>query len=255
MKITKTVKYNFQLSEGTLEKDIDSFISKARNGDYSWNYKYNMEGLKIIKQYFKILQEKFDNSEFEECKNCYHKLILFLFAASSGRDDADFGYEDLLARTKLDWEKIIKNYILCLINTSDVGELSDKISQYVISLKEYGFDSDTKTLIEELDDQTLKSLEQKMLIKTEGVTKKDEDMHDIIYFLLGIAKEQKDKEKYLGLCEKFRGVLSDNEVDSLKREYDEENASNEFLSKGSYIENINPNDSNFKEKMKYFDEN
>ena len=51
MKLTKTVKYNYTLTEETLEKDIESFIKEARKGRYSWDYKYNSEGLKIIKQY------------------------------------------------------------------------------------------------------------------------------------------------------------------------------------------------------------
>src|SRR3989344_4728727 len=179
MKITKNVKYNFKLTEETLEKDIGSFIAEARKGSYSWDYKYNMEGLRIIKQYFKILQEKFDNQEFEECKDGYHELILFLFAASTGRDKANFGYEDLLSRTKLDWERIIQNYFLSMIKTCEIEELSDKVSEYAIALKEYGFDSDVTTLIKKLDKQILHNLEQRMLIKTKGMTKKDRDKHDI----------------------------------------------------------------------------
>ena len=65
MKVTKTIKYNYKLIEENLEKDIDSFINQARKGDFSWDSKYSGIGLKIIKQYFRILQEKFENNEFE----------------------------------------------------------------------------------------------------------------------------------------------------------------------------------------------
>ena len=63
MKLTKTVKYNYKLTEETLEKDIDEFISHARKGEFSWDYKYEGIGLKIIKQYFNILKEKYKNQE------------------------------------------------------------------------------------------------------------------------------------------------------------------------------------------------
>ena len=117
MRFTKTVKYNYTLTEETLEKDIEGFIGKARRGNYSWDYKYDGEGLKIIKQYFRILNDKFKNEEYQECKVCYEKLILFLFDASSGKDKADFGYEDLLARITNDFDKYIKNYFICLFYT------------------------------------------------------------------------------------------------------------------------------------------
>ncbi|MFW6233337.1 MAG: hypothetical protein ACOC3Z_01600 [Nanoarchaeota archaeon] len=83
MKITKTVKYNYKLTEETLEKDIESFIEEARKGVFFWDYKNNSIGLKIIKHYFKLLQEKFEKEEYEECKICYGKLILFLIDSSA----------------------------------------------------------------------------------------------------------------------------------------------------------------------------
>ena len=52
MKIIK--KYEYKLSEETLDKDIEQFIKETRKGAYTQDYKYGMEGLKIIKQYFKL---------------------------------------------------------------------------------------------------------------------------------------------------------------------------------------------------------
>ena len=60
-----------------------------------------------------------------------------------------------------------------------------------------------------------------MLIKTEGMTKKNDSKHQIIFFLMNIAKERKQKEKYLGLVNRFRGVLGKEEVDYMVEEYDE----------------------------------
>ena len=198
MRFTKTVKYNYTLTEETLEKDIEGFIGKARRGNYSWDYKYDGEGLKIIKQYFRILNDKFKNEEYQECKVCYEKLILFLFDASSGKDKADFGYEDLLARITNDFDKYIKNYFICLVKTCDISSLSEK-----------------------LDSLMLDNLEKRMLIKTEGMTKKDYQKHALIYFLMDLAKKRGYKEKYSQLCENFRGILSEEEIKENIESYDE----------------------------------
>lgn len=220
MKIKKIVKYNYKLEENSLEEDIDKFIKKAKKGNYHMDKMYGNEGLKIIKQYLKILNEKFKNNELEECKSSYHKLIPFLLIASTGDTDL-FDYNDLLAKISNDFDKFIKNYFICLVKTSDIDELGDKVSEYASSLDVYGFESDTQILIENLDKETLERLEEKILSKTMGMTSKDTEKHGIIYFLMNIANERQDKEKYLKLCEKFRGVLKDSEIDYLKGEYNE----------------------------------
>jgi hypothetical protein len=224
MKLTKSIKYTYKLTEESLEKDINSFIRDARNGKYSWDYKHNGDGIKIVRQYFRLLQEKLDNQEYNECKVCYAKLILFLIDSSIGEEEANFGYEDLLAKVDKDFDRLIKNYFICMIKTCDIEELTERISDYAIKIGRagYGFDSDSQILINELDNQTLKNLKQKMLIKTEGMTKKEEDTHEIVYFLMDIAREQKNKEEYLRLCERFKEILPKDEFDYLKGEYEDE---------------------------------
>ncbi|MEK6859463.1 MAG: hypothetical protein AABX54_01480 [Nanoarchaeota archaeon] len=223
MKIKKIVKYNYDLEEDSLEKDIDKFILKSKKGDYSMDKNYENEGLKIIKQYFRILNEKLKNNELEECKQGYHKLIIFCIKASGGRHDNLFDYNDLLAKISNDFDLLVKNYFICLVKTCDINELADKISEYASCLDIYGFDSDTEILLNHLNKEQLRILEEKMLEKTMGMTKKDEDKQDIINFLMKIAEIQEDKEKYLMLCERFRGILKDSEIEYMKKEYDEEN--------------------------------
>jgi len=220
MKLTKTIKY--KLTEENLEKDIDKFIELAKKGNYHMDKMYGNEGLKIIKQYFRILKEKFKNNELEECKKCYGKLILFCINASGANNCDDlFDYEDLLAKISDDFDSYVRNYFICLVKTCSLDELADKISEYAKTLDIYGFDSDKEILLENLSKEQLSVLEEKMLAKTQGMTKKDEDKHEIIYFLMSIAEAQEDKGKYLKLCEKFRGVLKDLEVDYNKGEYKE----------------------------------
>ena len=218
MKLTKTIKY--KLTEETLEKDIDKFIELAKKGNYHMDKMYDNEGLKIIKGYFKILQDKFKKNELDECKNCYHKLIPFLLIASSGNTDL-FDYNDLLAKIKDDFDIYIKNYFICLVKTCNIDELVDKVSEYASSLDIYGFDSDKEVLLDNLNKEQLNQIEEKMISKTIGMTNKDKKKHEIIYFLMDLAEVQEDKEKYLKLCERFRGVLKNSEVDYMREGFEE----------------------------------
>lgn len=234
MKIKKIVKYNYELEEEDLEKDIDKFIDKAKKGNYQMDGHYGNEGLKILKQYFRILKDKLKNNEYEECKNCYHKLIIFSIKASGGRHDNLFDYEDLLAKINKDFDNLVKNYFICLIKTSDINELSKKVSEYASCLDIYGFDSDKEVLLNNLTKEQFNLFEEKMLEKTIGMTKNDEDKQDIIYFLMRIAEIQDDKEKYLKLCERFKGIYNDKEFENLKNEYEENKI---FLEKVKFAHN------------------
>lgn len=220
MKFTKTVKYNYKLTEETLEKDIDKFIESAKKGDFHMDKMYDNEGLKIVKQYFRILKEKFKNNELEECKSCYHKLIPFLLKASSGETDL-FDYEDMLAKITNEFDDYINNYFICLIKTCSIDELANKVSEYASALDVYGFDSDKEILLNNLSKEQFNQLEEKMLLKTQGMNKKDQGKQDIIHFLMEIAEIQEDKEKYLRLCERFRGILTDKEFEYTRGEYEE----------------------------------
>lgn len=221
MKITKTVKYSYYLTEKTLEEDIDRFIEKAKKRDYQMDRHYNGGGLKIIKQYFKILDEKFENNEFEECKKCYRKLIPFLFYASGGQGENLFDYEDLLAKITTQFDNFVKNYFICLIKTCNIEDLAEAVSEYAMVLDIYGFDSDKKILLKYLDNEKLEMLEHLILKKTEGVTKKDQAKKDIIYFILSLVRERKDKERYILLCNKFKDFFDDKELNDFIEEYEE----------------------------------
>ena len=221
MKIKRVVKYNYALTEETLEKDIDKFIEKAKKGDYHMDKMYGNEGLKIVKQYLRILNEKFKNNEFMECKDCYHKLIPFLLVSSSAEGDL-FDYNDMLAMLSKDFDDYIRDYFICLVKTCKMDELADKVSEYASSLDVYGFDSDKEILLNNLSKEQLNQLEEKMLAKTMSMTKKDMAKHEIIYFLMDLAQTQNNKSKYLILCEKLKGVVDNKEYEYLKGEYENE---------------------------------
>lgn len=220
MKLTKTVKYNYQLTEETLEKDIDAFIKAVQRGDYQMDRRHGGDALKIIKHYFKLLQDKFDNNQYEECKKCYEKLILFCIDASGANDcDLLFDYEDLLAKITREFDDYVKNYFICLVKTCNTNELTERVARYATHLDMYGFDSDKKILAESLDKEKLDAFEHEMLAQTENMTKKDHAKQDILYFLIEFAETQKNKTKYLALCDRLKDVIDDEELDYLKEQY------------------------------------
>lgn len=72
MKITKT----YSLSEKTLEKDIDKFIRDAKKGAYQYDYKYGQDGLKLIKTYFRLIEEEFKKRILSNRKSLLQKAII-----------------------------------------------------------------------------------------------------------------------------------------------------------------------------------
>ena len=49
MKITK--KYEYKLTEKSLSEDMEKFFDEARNGNYQFDHKYGLEGLRIINKF------------------------------------------------------------------------------------------------------------------------------------------------------------------------------------------------------------
>ncbi len=56
---------------------------------------------------------------------------------------------------------------------------------------------------------------KKTIMKKENMTKKDQDKQNILNFLLGLAQEQGDKEKYFRLGDRFKGVLDEKKLKCL----------------------------------------
>lgn len=203
MKIIKT----YALTEKTLDKDIDKFISDTRNGKYFYDYKHGMEGLKIIKQYFRLIQKEYDNKNHELAKICYKKLLFLLFEDSYEYNH--FGYEDIIGRSKLDFEKIISNYFSCLTKLCSVEELLKEYVEYVNAKKDYDFESADKTIIRNLSKDNLTTFEDMVLTEVKDMRNKDYEIYDLVYFLLEPAKFQNNKEKHRSLIEQFSNLIDD----------------------------------------------
>lgn len=217
MKIVK--KYEYKLTEKTLNEDIDTFIEEARNGDYQFDYKYGMEGLKIIKQYFKILKKEFDTENYELCRTCCKKLLLFLFEASGGEHNY-FNYEDLLARTRLDFEEIVGKYISLLIKILSLDSFFEEYTIFMKGMEDYGFESINKTILEEFDETSLTKLEELLVGKLKSFKEEEYWKYDLAYLLLDIYKKLKLKEKYADACKTF-GYTSEEFVEMID-DYDKE---------------------------------
>ncbi|OYT32600.1 hypothetical protein DRJ22_03545 [Candidatus Woesearchaeota archaeon] len=217
MKIIK--KYEYKLTEDSLDKDIDKFIKEVRKGAYTWDYKYGMEGLRIIKQYFKLIQQEFNKENFGLCKACYKKLLFLLF--EEGYKNNYFGYEDIIGRSKLDFDKIIRQYFICLIKLHSVDELFNEFIEYLKKKQDYYFESAEKTIIEELGDEEFAKFKELLLSKAEKIEKKDYELHDILNFLIDIAKKkEKDEKKFLEFVERFGPVLGYDNVEAFLDDYE-----------------------------------
>jgi len=219
MKIIK--KYDYKLTEGTLDKDIDKFIQEVRKGAFEWDYKYGMEGLRIIKQYFKLIQAEFDKGNFLLCKDCYKKLLYLLF--DEGYENSYFGYEDIIGRSKLDFDKIIRQYFICLIKLHNVQELFNEYIEYLKKKQEYYFESAEKTIIEELSHEDFAKFKDMLLLESKKIGKEDYGLHDVLNFLIDIAKKkEKDDKKFLELAEKFAPILRYNDVKEFLKDYEDD---------------------------------
>jgi hypothetical protein len=185
------------------------FIKEARKGAYQYDYKDGMEGLKIIKHYFKFIQKEFDPENYNLAKVAYKKLIFFLF--ETGYDY--FNYEDIIDRSKLNFEKVMTNYFTCLIKLCTVKELFNEYFEYIKEKKEYYFEAADKTIIDQLN-------KDKFNIFESLVYKKDYYENDLIYFLLDLAKRRNDRAKYNSICDEFKDVID--EAEDQKKYFDKD---------------------------------
>jgi superfamily I DNA/RNA helicase len=215
MKIVK--KYEYKLTEETLDKDIDTFIKEARKGAFEWDHKYGMEGLRIIKQYFKLTQNEFDKGDFPLCKECYKKLLYLLF--EEGYENSYFGYEDIVGRSNLDFEKIIRQYFICLIRVHSVDEVFHEFIEYLKKKQDYYFEAAEKTITTDLRENDFTRFGELLLLEAGKIGKEDYELHDVLSFLLNIAKK-KDEKEFLELAQKFAPALGYESVKEFLEEYE-----------------------------------
>ena len=205
MKIINT----YALSEKTLEKDIEKFIRDAKKGAYQYDYKYGQEGLKTLKAYFRMIEDEFKKQNYQTAKECYKKLLFFLLQ----RDYDYFNYEDIMS--KFNAEKIVGNYFVCLIKLCKVRELYAEFLEYLKVKEDYFFESAEKAILDlpEADLNAFLSLAKNY---AEKVAEKDYPLHDLVYFLLAYAKKKKYKKEYTALCEKYAGIVGEEQEEEYR---------------------------------------
>jgi hypothetical protein len=206
MKITQS----YSLSEKTLEKDIDKFIRAAKKGAYHSDYKYGQEGLKLIKAYFRMIEDDLKKRNFQVARACYKKLLFFLLQ----RDYDYFNYEDIMS--KFNSEKIVGLYFMCLVKTCNIDELFKEYLDYLRIKEDYYFESAEKTILAELSPDDKERFIHLIEKESENIKEKDYTLHDLIYSRLDLAKEKKDRKRYNQLCEKFIKIVGEEQ----KKEFD-----------------------------------
>ena len=201
MKIIK----QYKLSEKNLEKDIDKFIRQAKKGAYQYDYKYGQEGLKIIKAYFRMIEEEFKKKNYQTARVCYKKLMFLLLQSEYNY----FDYEDIVG--KLNFEKFLANYIICLIKQCTVEELFTEYLEYLKIKEDYYFESVHKTIITSLSEDSLQIFLNIVGKEAENIKEKDYAMYDLIYFLLDYSKLRKNKDEFDRRCEKYKRFIDEDE--------------------------------------------
>jgi hypothetical protein len=200
MKIIKT----YALSEKTLEKDIDKFIREAKKGCFSYDNKYGREGLKMLKAYFRIIEEELQKQNYSECRICYRKILYLIIP----REYDYFNYSDILE--KFNAEKVVGNYFECLVKTCKVEELFKEWGDFLKLDEDLNFDSISLALFSGLSYSNLdkfKGLVQKAMI---GLSK-DYNPYNYVFFLLDYAKHRKDKKEYFRLCDEYDELIDGQE--------------------------------------------
>lgn len=201
MKIIKT--YSYALSEKTLELDIDKFIRAAKSGDYQMDHRYEQEGLKRIKAYFRMIQEEFNNGNYAVSRICYKKLMFLLLQSERNY----FDYEDIVG--KLNFEKVIGNYFTCLTKLCTMEELFKEYVEYLKVSEDYYFESADKTIITQLPEASLSQFANIVTKVAENIREDNYAMHGLIYFQLSLAKYKKDKGAYYAICNKYKHIIDE----------------------------------------------
>jgi len=120
-----------------------------------------------------------------------------------------FDYEDIVG--KLNFEKIVGNYFICLISGFSVEVIFKEYLEFLAAKKDYDFESMHKTLLYVMDEKKLEQFKQLAEKEAENVKKDDYAHYDIIHFLLDIAKFKNDPIQYKQFRKKYSHILGDDE--------------------------------------------
>jgi len=216
MKIVK--KYEYKLSEETLDKDIDKFIKEAKQRAYQMDHRYGQEGLKIIKAYFRMIKEEFKKGNYNIARICYKKLTSLLLQS----EENYFDYEDIVGR--LNFKEYIANYFTCLVKLCTIEELFNEYLEYLIVKEDYYFEEAERTIVEGLNDEQFAQFKSLLEQKAGEIKHDNYAMHDILNFLMDIAKKKEhNEEKFRELAMKFAPILGYGDLKQFLEDYEDEN--------------------------------
>ena len=204
MKIIKT--YSYALTEKTLEEDIDHFIRDAKRGVYQYDYKYGQEGLKLIRAYFRMIEDEFKKQNYPVARNCYKKLIFLLLQTEYNYLD----YEDVLSKLS-NFEKRLEHYLTCLVKTCSTEELFQEYYAYCKINEVYDFLSAHQTIIASLSEDNLNVFTTLVAKAAEILKEDDYGLYTLIYFLLDLAKHSNNREEYNALCKRYEKIVGNDQ--------------------------------------------
>ena len=126
-----------------------------------------------------------------------------------------FDHEDIVG--KLDFEKFIVNYFICLIKLCSIEELFREYYEYLKIKEEYYFESVRKAFFTNLSEDTLKHFTKLVENGAENVREKDHAHYDYIYFPPDLAKFRKDRHTSNLLFKKYEKLVGEEQ----KKTFDE----------------------------------
>lgn len=214
MKIIK--KYEYKLSEKTLDKDIEKFIKHLKEGDYSWGDD-DKEGVKLTRAYFRMIEDEFKKQNFNIAKNCYQKLMFPLLG------EEGYGYFNMDIVGALNFEKFIGNYFICLIKLHTTEELFNEYIEYLKAKEDYYFETAETTIMEELSEEELAKFKKLLFLKVDTIKEDDYAMHDVLTFLLDITKKkERDETTFMKLAVRFAPILGYADLKEFLEDYNNE---------------------------------
>ena len=120
-----------------------------------------------------------------------------------------FNYEDIVS--KLNFEKFLANYFVCLIKPGNVEELFAEYLKYLKVKEDYYFESVHKTIFENMSESSLKIFINLVEKEAESIKEEDYARYDLIYFLLDYSKLRKNRDEFDKICKKYRGFVDEDE--------------------------------------------
>jgi len=164
-----------------------------------------------------MIEDEFKKQSYQTARACYKKLMFLLLQSEYNY----FDYEDIVG--KLNFEKFLENYFICIIKSCSVEELFHEFIEYLKVKEDYYFPEAEKTILECLTTEQFAQFRILLEQKAKEIKHDDYAMQDILTFLLDIArKKEHNEEKFKELSMKFAPILGYGDLKQFLEDYEDD---------------------------------